>query len=236
MKKDLQFITLSFILIFFSSCMNSITGTGETTMATRNIENFSAIELNLNADIILTDSNVNSLMISAQENLMPVITMVVKSDKLIISSDKNILESKPITIYLSVNRLQALELNGSGNVRSTNTLKTGSVRLELNGSGTFDLDVVCDKLIATISGSGRAILKGSGNQSNLDISGSGVIESYGFRSGNCQVEVSGSGQANVTATSELKASVSGSGSIQYQGNPTNIIPSVSGSGSIVKSE
>ena len=220
----------------FNSCRNNIRGSGEPTMATRNVEHFNAIELDLDADVIITDSMEQSFMISAQENLMPVIDARVKSKKLIISSDKNIVTSKPIILYISANRLNEVELNGSGNIRSANTIKTGTIKLELNGSGNTDLDVVCDHLRADLSGSGNLQIRGNSNTSVMDISGSGVIEAFEHRTGDCQASVSGSGRARIFPSGVLKASVTGSGTIQYKGSPSNILPSVSGSGSIEKSE
>ncbi len=236
MKKYVPILLLCAMPALFNSCRNYIRGSGEPTMATRNVEPFNSLELNLDADVVITDSMDQSFMISAQENLMPVIDARVKSKKLIISSDKHIMDSKPIILYISVNRLNALELNGSGNIRSSNTIKTGTIQLEINGSGNMDMDIICDHLKADVSGSGNLQIRGNSNSSAMDISGSGVIEAMEHRTGDCQASVSGSGQARIFPSGVLKASVTGSGTIQYKGSPSNILPSVSGSGSIEKSE
>ncbi len=219
-----------------TSCLNTISGEGELTIAGRNLEPFTKVELDIDANLILTDSLQQSCMISAQENLMPEIETKIRGEKLIISSEKNIHSEKPVTIYLSVNRLSAIELNGSGNITATNNIKTSDLHIDISGSGNMELSPVCDKLKAEISGSGKLDLAGSSNESSMEISGSGIIDAFNHNTGNCRVDISGSGMANVFPSGVLKADVTGSGKVRYKGNPTDIKPSVTGSGSIEKSE
>jgi len=229
-------IILPLFIFMLHACMSAVSGEGELTMETRNLSAFSKVEVDLDANIILTDSLQQSCMVSAQENLMPIIGTKIKGERLIIYAEKNIRNNKPITIYLSVNRLTHIELNGSGEITSTNMLKSGNLDLEISGSGKQKLSVVCDRLHAEISGSGSLELNGSSNESTLEISGSGIIDAFQLATGNCRVEISGSGQSYVFPSGELKAEVSGSGKVLYKGAPVNIIPSISGSGSIEKSE
>jgi hypothetical protein len=229
-------LMISFTIFLFSSCLSIITGEGEVSLATRNIGKFTKIELNLDASVILTDSLEQSCMISAQENLMAVIETKVKGEKLIISSEKIIRTDKPIIIYLSVNRISDIELNGSGKITATNDLKSGNIDMDLSGSGRIDVRVIADKIKGEISGSGTIMLKGSSNESDYDISGSGVIDAFQLSTGNCKIEISGSGEAHVFPSGNLKASISGSGKVLYKGVPAKIDHSISGSGSIEKSE
>jgi hypothetical protein len=46
------------------------------------------------------------------------------------------------------------------------------------------------------------------------------------------VSIAGSGNAAVSAEDSLRASVSGSGDIRYNGNPPHVESSVAGSGSV----
>jgi hypothetical protein len=57
----------------------------------------------------------------------------------------------------------------------------------------------------------------------------------GLAAGTVHAVLSGSGNIFVTATRSLDASVSGSGTINYAGNPPNVTKSVTGSGAITGS-
>lgn len=235
-KYYLLFAAAITYLISFYSCLNSISGEGETTFATRNIEKFTEIELNLDADVYITDSLEQSCMISAQENLMPVIETRLKGQKLIISSEKNIQNNKPIIIYLSANRLSAIELNGSGKITGNNSIKSDNLLLHVSGSGEMNLQVITNHLKADLSGSGTLTLHGSANDCKMEISGSGVIDAFNLNTGDCDVRISGSGKIFVMPAGELNADISGSGSVRYKGTPAKINSAVSGSGNIEKSE
>jgi hypothetical protein len=69
-------------------------------------------------------------------------------------------------------------------------------------------------------------------QLGVTVSGSGQAELGGVEATAVQAVVSGSGEIVVTATSSLDASIRGSGSIVYGGNPTKVTKSVTGSGEI----
>jgi len=239
MAKIRSYSLSALILLFMISvysCLNSVSGEGELTYATRNTGSFTSIQLDLDASVYITDSLETSFMISAQENLMNVIETKLKDDKLIIYSDKYIHNSKPVTIYISASRLTEISLNGSGSIISENTLKAGNITLEMSGSGMMKIAVVCDKLNASVSGSGKMEISGSSHEADIEISGSGIIDASRHATGNCNADISGSCKALVFSSGILKASVSGSGNILYRGAPAEVIPSVSGSGSIEKME
>lgn len=230
-------VILILFMVSFYSCLNAVVGEGELTFATRNVTKFTKVTLDFDATIILTDSLEQTCMVSAQQNLMPVIETRIKGETLIISTNhKKIRDSKPVTIYLSVNRLSGIDLAGSGRVSGSNAIKTGNLFISVSGSGNVDLQVLCDKLETEISGSGEIILSGSSNESKIDISGSGVLKAINHNTGNCSVAISGSGEASVFPSGVLKATISGSGRVYYKGSPSDIVSSISGSGSIEKSE
>ena len=68
----LFFATIS-ILASFSSCMNSISGTGPVTEVTREISDFNKVALNTNATLLITQGIEQSVKVFAQENLHDVI-------------------------------------------------------------------------------------------------------------------------------------------------------------------
>ncbi len=230
------YLVCGLALVTIHACHPSIKGEGELSIETRNLSAYSKLEVDLDANVILTDSLVQSCMISAQENLMPAIETRIKGERLIIYSENNIHNDKPITVYLSVNRLQHIILNGSGIVTGTNILKSEKLDIDVSGSGDLNLSLLCNQLKATISGSGTQELKGSSNESDFEISGSGVIDAFQFATGDCNVDIAGSGKALVFPSGVLNAEISGSGKIQYKGNPSDIKHSISGSGNIEKSE
>ena len=90
----------------------------------------------------------------------------------------------------------------------------GSFDVEISGSGRVEPTGTADTLVVEISGSGHYL-------------GEDLEASFGT------VRVSGSGEAVVNVADNLDVDVSGSGGVQYIGEPT-VTESISGSGDITR--
>ena len=86
----------------------------------------------------------------------------------------------------------------------------------------------------TLSGSG--LVRASGRVRLLDVtlSGSGNAELGQLTTTDARAELSGSGRIVVRPTGTLEASVPGSGTITYLGEPLRVEQSVTGSGAVVR--
>ena len=111
----------------------------------------------------------------------------------------------------------------------------GAMALEgvaVSGSGQVTAaGVAADSFDVEISGSGRVEVTGAAGTLAVDISGSGRYVGEDFEASVGTVRVSGSGEAVVNVTDDLDVDVSGSGGVQYIGDP-RITESVTGSGDI----
>lgn len=114
----------------------------------------------------------------------------------------------------------SVSIAGSGDV-SGKGLACTTLDAKIAGSGDVDLENVAAtaKTDCTISGSGEMELKGQGTDALYRISGSGSIDACGFKTNRVEVTVAGSGDLKCYAKDYLKASVAGSGSVRYLGNP-----------------
>lgn len=105
--------------------------------------------------------------------------------------------------------------------------------VELDSSGDIHLENIRqEKLELLITGSGSITVSGRVRYLSAVIQGSGSLELAELVTDNADVKVSGSGDARVNVRGKLRAEITGSGDISYQGSPRQIIPKISGSGSI----
>ena len=86
----------------------------------------------------------------------------------------------------------------------------------------------------TLTGSGDINLSGSTAEITTVLSGSGDIDTSKLKAQTADATVSGSGDTTVYCTEMILARVSGSGDIQYKGDPKKKDTKVNGSGSISK--
>ena len=100
---------------------------------------------------------------------------------------------------------------------------SGQIYVDAESSGAFSGDV---------SGSGKINIQGRAQSADLVISGSGEVHGYGLSVARCNARISGSGDIEITATDDLDANISGSGTISYKGNPNHVNSHSSGSGKV----
>lgn len=189
-----------------------VKGSGTAKTEVRQVAEFSAIELagSFDAEVSI---GAPRLELSGDDNLLPLIASDVTSDKLVLRSTQNIRTSLPLVAKISVPRLTAVKLSGSGT-------------LTLHG-------VTADALTIGLAGSGTVRGDGTAHQLSAEITGSGDLALAKLAVERATVEISGSGNIEVDATRTLDVRISGSGSVSYHGDP-EIKKSISGSGGLVK--
>ncbi len=136
--------------------------------------------------------------------------------------------------YVSAPMIKSLASSGSGNIKIEGTLKAPELELEISGSGNVSGKIETESLEVTQSGSSNLRLNGIAKRAEFECSGSGNIISGELSIDVCEVEMSGSGNAELLVNKELSAEISGSGNIRYKGDANVVNSSVAGSGKIRK--
>ncbi|WP_343631365.1 head GIN domain-containing protein [Fluviicola sp.] len=238
--KSLRWIIPGILLLAvpFSSCkkqvFNSIKGKGQTVTEIRDLSGFNKISLDIDAHVFYTQDSVYYVEISAQQNVLDVITTEISSGELEIDSRKWIRKHNGINIIVHSPDLYALDISGSGNIESAAGISTSTLELNVSGSGNITLSSIHSaELEAKISGSGNISASGgTATNQKSTISGSGNIDMQNLTANHSDAKISGSGNISVWASNQLKATISGSGDIRYRGNPV-VNTTISGSGSVI---
>lgn len=114
------------------------------------------------------------------------------------------------------------------------TVTAPSVRtFNLSSSGDLVIrDYDQPSLAVSIDGSGEVYAAGRTEAVDLDISGSGEADLSGLETRDADVDISGSGEAMVGPTGAARISISGSGDVELTRRPATLNQSISGSGDI----
>jgi hypothetical protein len=233
MKIAISNILFIMAVALTASCNKTYVGEGEPMSIVRETGKFDKVVLNMDAIVRLTDTTVNSCVVTAQGNIQEAIITRLDGNTLVITSKGNLITDYPVEIAIGISQAAAVEVNGSGEMTGTNTLKNEELDFEVNGSGVLRLDVVAVKLTGAVSGSGEVFLTGSSNEFNVEINGSGSVNAKEFSTLRSKVRISGSGEVKLFAEESLEANVSGSGVVRYRGNAA-VDKKISGSGEVIK--
>lgn len=215
---------------------NIITGSGNMTTEKREVSGFSAVELTTIGTLTIQQGDIEGLTISAEDNLLPLLTSDVNSGKLVIGTKPNtsINPTKPVQYTLSVKTLTSLAVSGSGDVVAQ-SLTGDALSFTVSGSGKMTLGAVkAASLTFSGSGSGDAQLGTVKVDAlaDLHLTGSGKLTADSLDSADLKLTIEGSGDTNVSSvtTHTITARLSGSGSAALMGSTDSQQINVSGSG------
>lgn len=219
MKKIIFHAVLGIILISgFTSCHHSkgVQGSGIRKMEKRELGAFKSIETTGAFEVAVTCQQAPSFEIEGDDNLLPLIRTEVRGNVLHIFSQSNYRSAKGITVRIGVPDLEGILTTGAGDIRISN--------------------VKNDKLVVSSKGAARIEASGQTKYASISSTGAGKIEANKLHAESAKVTVTGAGHVDVYATRQLDATVSGVGSVTYDGDPAVVNKSVSGIGTINKKE
>lgn len=236
MKKLVPLFILSGVMTVMASC-EKVIGDGPVVTETRNISNFSGVDLRVSGNVYFTQAPEYKVEVHAQQNILGVLETYVANNRLVIRFDNDfrVRRHENVTVYISAPDLNNLRVSGSGDIMTTGPLTPGSMEMDISGSGSITVnDLETDYLDATISGSGDIkVLRGSADEEKLRISGSGDMDLANILAKYVSTATSGSGDIRVHATDRLNVVISGSGSVYYRGQPS-VNTKISGSGKVTQ--
>ncbi|MBA4322915.1 MAG: hypothetical protein C0408_08885, partial [Odoribacter sp.] len=150
-------------------------------------------------------------------------TLFRSDGKLIIRIDNyRFFNNEKANVFITLPELKGLSVSGSGAAKIENSLKNETLDLRVSGSGKIIIpDIVTGDLNCSISGSGNIVIKGIGDigSGDISISGSGNYSGETAKFKELKVSISGSGSCNCNVSESLSATISGSGNLNYAGNP-----------------
>jgi len=198
----------------------------------REITNFTKIQISGATNVVYSNSDTLKLEIKTIVKQFDNLITVVENGTLFIYTKGT--TYSPITVNVSNNNLNALEINGASSFKSSTPLKNDSLNIIISGSS--DAKLVLENNYTKIIQSGASDLNLSGSTNNLlaQVSGASTLKSYSLTSKNAFVTATGASSTKIFVTDGLVASASGASTIKVKGNVTNISANASSSSSITK--
>jgi len=179
-----------------------VRGSGRLATESRPVRDIYGVALSGAGRLIIEQTGRESLEITAEDNILPLLTTEVVSGRLLLGTAPNtsLSPTREIVYRLTVRSLSDITISGAGNV-------------EAHGIDAEFLSVV-------VSGAGRVEAEGAVGRLEVTLSGAASFGGRDLVSSVASVIVSGVGHAEVNVRRQLDGSVSGVGLLRYYGNPT----------------
>jgi len=238
MKKTYLFALLvvaGFGAASLSSCdVDCIQGSGHQVTETRKVVDFKKIDISGSFKVILKQDSSLTVTITADDNIIKHIKTPVKGDELYIKNKRGACSAGETVITIGVHNLEEISTSGSNEVSSNGMLVTKDLSIGMSGDSKITLTLNAANVTTGGSGSSEINLTGQASSHKVDFSGDGKLSAYGFIVGDYDIETSGSSDCQVNVLHKLHVSTSGSSTIKYKGNPSNVTNDNSGSSDVKK--
>lgn len=218
-------------LILATSLATAVTGSGVAKTESRTVDAFLSIESGGAWNVEVTNGDKVSVSVTADDNVVALISTKVKDGKLVISSTESSINTKvPVVVKVAMPMLATVKLSGAGNATITD-VKTAKLGLESSGAGNLSFRGTADDVGVKSTGAGQVVLVGKAKSLAAEANGAGNIDASAFEVATATVKATGAGNVAVNATTSLDVTVTGAGNVVYAGNP-KLAKRVTGAGTV----
>jgi hypothetical protein len=208
--------------IQFGGIGETVTGSGKLMTETRTVSGVSRVELMIDANLEIQQGPQESLLVTGDDNILPMLQTAVVGGKLNIRyrPQVNVQGLHQPKLVLIVKDLSGLRLSSSGTVK-VGPLTTGNFNIELTSSCNVNIQgIQADKITTNITSSGDITIQGIANSLVLHVTSSGNFQAGDLKVQEAKVTLTSSGDVTLWVIESLDADLSSSGNIAYYGNPS----------------
>lgn len=222
-------------LLFLIFCMYAVYLPAQS-VEMRKLPAFSKLKTGGSWDVVIQKGDSPEVKLESKNLDLDRVVTEVKNNTLDVYLQKGNYKNVDLKVYITYVDLESIQSGGSGNFRSESDLHASDLEISLSGSGDANFEnIATDDLSISMSGSGNVHIKGgSVGQVNLSQSGSGNFSALDLHAEQANINKSGSGNVSLGVDEALSVRSSGSGNVQYRGNPSVNDVRISGSGQVVK--
>jgi hypothetical protein len=188
-----------------------VLGSGISKTESRDVDPFHELELVGSAQIDVTTGPLEPVALTADDNLLPLISTAVLDGRLIIRPTQPLRPRTGLRAKVVVPQLDRVICRGAGRIAASG-LKNEALRAEIHGA-------------ATVTAQGETA------KFSIVTKGAGVVQAEELIADHVDVSVTGTGSASVHASETLTVSITGAGRVRYAGEP-EVTQQIVGLGSV----
>ncbi|WP_377481507.1 head GIN domain-containing protein [Pontibacter toksunensis] len=235
--KNIKYLLVLLVLFpLFTSCDSEglcMKGEGDTETRSLDIAPLEGIDVSGSMRVFIRKGSPQRVEVEGQRNVLDELGTKVQDGVWDIEFNRCIRDHNPVMVYITTPEIRQASVGGSGYVELEDVFESEEFDASVSGSGDMKLRLATNRLNSRISGSGTITAAGVASRHDISISGSGNNQSFDLTTREAEIDISGSGKAEVNVEERMDVEISGSGRVYHQGSPT-INADVSGSGKVIR--
>jgi hypothetical protein len=238
--KLLSILSLFILFTFSSSCIYStddqIAGNGNVVTNEVAVDSFTGLVINCHCNIEIIQSDYESVIIEADENLHEYLKIYLEGKDLVVKNADNIQfkKFKKCVVSIYVKDLTKIKSSGVGNVKTITPIAADNMDLSISSVGNNNFELIVSEIIIVNSSVGNTTISGSADRVNLKNSSVGNLKMKDFYVAILYVNNSAVGNVHVFASEEIYIKNSGIGNLTYSGDAKIMEMNTSGIGNVKK--
>lgn len=208
-------------------------GEGDVETRALDVARLEGVRVGGNSRVFIRKGAPQRVEVKGQPNVLNELATEVRNGVWEIVFNRCLRDHEPVQVYITTPELKSASVGGSGYVELEDVFESDEFDASVSGSGDIKLRLATNRLNSRISGSGTITAAGVAARHDVSISGSGSNNSFDLTSREADVDISGSGKAEVNVEEWLDVDISGSGRVYHQGSPS-VNADVSGSGKVIR--
>lgn len=234
-----KLIVAAVVALLLTSCnfsVKEIAGSGNVKTETRNVGGqFTKVKAGNGIDVTIVQSDVVSVVVEADDNLLPHIKTEVKGNTLEISCEYNSfldVSSKKVTVKMP--KVEGLETNSGASLVTQGTIRSEDLDLDASSGSSISGEFEADDLDAETSSGASMKLSGKAIKYSASSSSGSNLESGDLHANEISADASSGSTVLVHPVEELSGSASSGGSVKYNNDPKKLERDESSGGSVTK--
>jgi hypothetical protein len=229
------------VLILFCACKKEnrcdcFKRTGAITTELRSTPSFTKLIVDQNINVFITQDSVSEIKVEGGENIIPLIKTDVENGVLVLENKNrcNWARSydKPLNVYLKVPQLESIIANGTGDIKSLNTLNFPKIAIQIKNSGNMQLDVNSSEITSYIASSGDLTLSGVASTHNCNVNKRAFLYCQNLQTSITNIESHTLGLCYVNVANSFICKMDDEGDVYCYGNPITISKDIKGQGQL----
>jgi hypothetical protein len=212
-----------FIVLFIPGLLNASVPEDKQI---RQVKAFSAISISSGIDLYLENGQEEKITVEGDPDEISKIITEVKDGTLNIykktHSGFNFRFHNSCKVFVTAKILETLDVSAGSEVKGQNQFTGSEFRLNASSGSEVKMDVAYDKIKADASSGSEIHMKGKTGFLEVSTSSGSEINACDLDANIVRAEASSGGQVCVKAISELHASASSGGNIDYAGSPKSL--------------
>lgn len=233
MKQKLVILVL--FLTTLNACTNvkSVNGKGPVITQTENhIGNFSGVVVSKGLRVVLAKGNKNEVTIKVNENLMELIEVFVKEDKLYITSEYPIRKATSKEIRVTYKNIKEVVVHSGSRITNTGVLKNKDLKVVAHSGASANLNLRSDILTCKVHSGSKLVVSGFTNSSIMESHSGATLNALDLKSKKTTASSHSGATLKVFSSHSLNAHAHSGASIRFAGNPEHVVRKKHSGGSI----